>query len=61
MGVGGHHSGEFHNANEAPLNDRYFPFGRLDRLVLLFVPTLHKILTGAQILTDSHSLSLIHI
>jgi len=55
MGFGGHHSGEFHNANGVPLNDRYFPFDRSDRPALFFVPTLHKILKGAQISTDSHS------
>ena len=55
MGFGGLHSGEFHNANEVLLNDRYFLFDRSDRPALLFVPTLHEILTGAQILTDSHS------
>jgi len=49
MGFGGLHSGEFHNANEGLLNDRYFPFDRSDRPALLIVPTLHKILTGAQI------------
>ena len=55
MGFGGHHSGEFHNANEVLLNDRYFPFDQLDRPALLFVPTLHEILTGEQILTDNHT------
>ena len=55
MGFEGLHSGEFHNANGAPLNDQYFPFVRLDRLALFFVPTLHEILTGAQISPDSHN------
>ena len=40
MGFGERHSGEFHNANEALLNDQYFRFDQSDRLALFSAPTL---------------------